>query len=296
MAPWIYIALAAQALNAVAFLVDKYLVGPRADVRPVIYAFYVGILSGPVVWLLPFGVVSWPDNQLIRLSLVTAVAYLSSLVFLYKSLRVADASDVAPIMGAVSALATLFFRWWILKDGLSDNFMLAFFLLVLGTILMSYFRFDKRSFFNVLLAGTLFGLATVWAKEIFTQTTFWNGFFWSRMGNVVVAIALLAQPSNCKAIFKHLHHATGQTKVLVVGNKILASLAFLLILWAIQLGDVSMVSAIGGMQFIFLIILALIFAKKFPDYFVETIRIRSALIQKIVAIALIVCGYFLLFS
>lgn len=292
---WLFIALAAQVLNAISFWIDKYLVGPRADVRPGIYAFYVGILSSFVIWLLPFGVVSWPNGQLLWRSLVTAVVYIFSLFFLYKSLRSSDASDVAPVMGAISALSALFFSWWILQDRLAGNFMMAFFLLVLGTILMSYFRFDHRSLTNVLLAGILFGLASVWMKEIFTQTTFWNGFFWSRMGNAVVAIAFLAWPANFWAILGHLRRSTGQTKALVAGNKVLASLAFLLILWAIQLGDVAVVNAMGGMQFVFLIILTLIFAKKFPYYFIDAVKVKSALTQKIVAITLIVGGYFLLF-
>lgn len=292
---WIYIALIAQIFNAVVFLMDKYLVGPRAEVRPGIYGFYVGILSGLVIWLLPFKVISWPDSNLIWLSMVTAVAYLASLLFLYKSLRVSDASDVAPVMGAVSALSTLFFSWWIIGDKLSDNFLMAFLLLVLGTILMSYFRFDKRSFFGVLLAGILFGLSSVLIKEIFSQTTFWNGFFWSRMGNVAVALGLLLWPANFRAICRHLHHSKGQTKLLVVGNKMLAAFTFLLILWAIQLGDVSVVNAMGGMQFVFLIVLALVFSKKFPRYFPDSIKMKTALIQKVVATALIVSGYYLLF-
>lgn len=292
---WVYIALIAQVFNAAVFLVDKYLVGPRAEVRPAIYAFYVGILSGLVVWLLPFKVISWPSANLIWLSLATGFTYVVSLIFLYKSLRVSDASDVAPVMGAVAALSALFFSWLLLREQLTENFLMGFILLVLGMVLMSYFRFHNWSFVHVLIAGALFGLSSVLIKMIFTETGFWNGFFWSRMANVVIALLLLIWPKNFKAIFGHLRHSSGQTKSLVVANKVLAGFTFLLILFAIKLGDVSVVNAIGGTQFVFLIVLALIFAKKFPHYFPDSIKKKTALIQKVVATALIVLGYYLLF-
>ncbi|MDO8495751.1 MAG: EamA family transporter [bacterium] len=292
---WIYLVLVAQIINAGVFLTDKYLVGPHAKIRPLAYTFYVGIMSAVVVWTLPFGVVGWPTPMILLLSLATGVTYVASLLLLYRALQMAEVSDVAPVMGAVSALSTLFFSGIILREHLTENFMFGFALLVLGTGLMSYFRFKKHSLLNVLGAGALFGLSSVLIKLIFSQTEFWNGFFWSRMANVLIVLCFLLWPAWYKAIRGNFKNSPHHTKVLVVGNKVFAGLAFLLILAAINLGEVAVVNALGGLQFVILIIAALIFHRQFPLYFSESVHLKNALLQKVVATALIVFGYFILF-
>lgn len=295
MSFWILIALAAQFLNASVTLLDKYLIASKSVSRPVVYAFYISILSGVTVAILPFGLVGWPTLNVIWLSLATAFAYVFSILFLYKSLALADASDVAPVMGAMTAIATLFFSSLILSSGLTSNFLSGFVLLTAGTVLMSYFRFNWRSAFYVLLAGILFGLSSVIVKMVFNETDFWTGFFWSRMGNVAGAVFLLAWPDFRRAILQNISSSSAKTKFLVVANKALAGLAFLFILLAISLGDVSVVNAIGGTQFVFLILFALLFTKKFPNYFFESIHKPITVVQKAAATILIVVGYFVLF-
>jgi uncharacterized membrane protein len=85
------------------------------------------------------------------------------------------------------------------------------------------------------------------------------------------------------------------TKLAVIINKVLAGLAFILILYAIKLGEVSLVNALAGIQFVFLLILAVVFTKKFPEYFHEDISNRKIIVQKLVATVLIAAGLALLF-
>jgi len=192
---FIYIALAAQLLSAIVVLADKYLVtSNKAIQKPIVYTFYVAMLSGVVVVLLPFGVILPPNFTIIALSLAITAVFIPSLFFLYKSLKTADASDVAPIMGAVSAVSAAIFSYFILSVGLTGNFFNGFVLLVAGTVFMSYFRFKGWSGMYTVLAGVLFGLSAVLFKVLFNETTFVDGFFWSRMANVAGALALLLWP------------------------------------------------------------------------------------------------------
>lgn len=292
---WIYLALLAQLINAFVVLLDKFLLTSKNIIRPLVYVFYVSILSGVTILILPFRVVSWPNALVLWLSLASGAAFTFSIYFLYNALFSADASDVAPAAGAVSALATLFFSFLFLGGVLLGNFLLGFVFLVAGTALMSYFRFNRRVTGLVLLAGVFFALSAVTVKMLFNLTSFWNGFFWSRLGNVAVVLPLLLWPAHRHDFWRNAVASSPKTKFFVLASKFLAGLAFLLVLSAIKLGNVALVNAIAGTQFVFILLFALIFTKKFPKYFYETVHHHVAVIQKVLATILVVAGYFLLF-
>ena len=292
---WIYLVLVAQFINAVVVLVDRHLIVSPEIQKPVIYTFYVGIMSGVVVAVLPFGLVSIPSLSVIWFSFLAGVTFIASLFFLYSALKVSDASDVSPAVGAVSAISTLLFSAWLLRSNITDNFLYGFVLLVIGTLLMSYFRLSGKSAYFLVISGILFGLSSVLVKMVFNHTTFWNGFFWSRMANVIGVLLLLLLPANRRAIFGNVKKSPVATKWAILINKVLAGGAFILILYAIKLGDVSIVNALAGVQFAFLLILAIIFTKKFPEYFHEDIHNKKIIAQKLVATVLIAGGLALLF-
>ena len=290
---WIYLVFIAQILSGAVILLDKFLVSSRAISNPTVYTIFVGLLSGVVIVVFPL--VTYPTVNIVGLSFVIAFTYIFSIFFLYKSLKISDASDVAPVMGAVSAVATFGFSLVILGDALPSRFFVSFVFLVVGTLIMSHFRFSSRSVLYVVIAGVLFGLSSVYVKKMFLGTDFLTGFFWSRMANVVGALALLAWPSNFKAFLVTIKESSFNTKFLVVANKALAGTAFWLILVAIKLGEVSLVNAMAGMQFIFVLIFAFIFTKKLPRYFSEKVTEKNIFLHKFVSTALIVIGFFLLF-
>lgn len=298
---WIGLALLAQLINAGVVLLDKFLLTSKSIARPLVYVFYVSMLSGVAFLLLPFRLifphqlVFWPTMPVVWLSLATGAAFTLSIFFLYNALSSADASDVAPAVGAVSALATLLFSFLLLGNALTGNFLFGFVFLTAGTALMSYFRFSRKVTLFVLCSGIFFALSAVLVKMLFAATPFWNGFFWSRLGNVAVALPLLFWPDNRKVFRHNFQVSTLQTKFLVLVSKLAAGIAFLLILTAISLGNVTLVNALVGTQFVFLLLFALIFTKRFPGYFYETVHHHRAIIQKVLATLLIVAGYFLLF-
>ena len=291
---WVYLIIIAQLLNAVVTLVDKYFVTSTLIGKPVVYAFYIGGMSGVAILLLPFGVVSAPTVTVFWLSLVAGVSYTFSLLFLYKSLKLSDASDVAPALGAVSAVATLGFSFMFLGGSLTGNFLYGFVLLVVGTFITSYFHLTKKATLFLIVAGVLFGFSTIFLKELFNQTSFWNGFFWSRLANVLGVMLLLLWPANARAIRDNIKASSVGTKTAVIANKTIAGFAFLMILYAIKLGDVSVVNALIGVQFAFLLLLTILFTKRFPQYLYETTH-RHAVARKVMATAIIVIGLGFLF-
>jgi uncharacterized membrane protein len=81
----------------------------------------------------------------------------------------------------------------------------------------------------------------------------------------------------------------------VLGNKALAGLAGLLIFKAVELGDVSLVQALAGLQFVFLTLFAILVGHKEPLCCVgEHCEVRAR-IQKLISMSIIVTGFVLLF-
>lgn len=290
MPTWILLAIAAQFLTAISVFVDRYvLVHAKGIGRPVVYAFYVSLLSGFVLVLLPFGVISVPSTTILGLSFVGALTFIASILLLYSALRQSPASDVMPVIAAFSAITSFLLAHLWLESGLPTQFVAACVLFIIGTLLISRFRFTKRSLALVICSGVLFGTTAFIFKLIFLHTTFLDGFFWSRMANVLGALLLLLWPANARAIFHGSRESSHQTKWIVVGNKTLAGVASALILFAISLGSVSVVNAMSGLQFAFLPVIAFVFADRFPIVLRAEIHTHG-LRHKLFGIALIVFG------
>ena len=154
-----------------------------------------------------------------------------------------------------------------LHQDLPRAFLPAFILLVIGTVLISHFKLTWNSLGLVVVSGVFFAASAVLIKLIFQETDFINGFFWSRMTNVIGALSLLIVPANRRAIFHGYRSSSQKLKWLVVSNKALSGVAVFLTLAAISLGSVSVVQAMAGLQFVFLLGFGYLSAAWFPAIF-----------------------------
>jgi drug/metabolite transporter (DMT)-like permease len=292
---WIAFVLIGQLLNTVVVLLDRYIVSSKKVASPAVYTFYVSLCSIFVVAMLPFGAITIPSVTTMWLSLAAAASYIISIYFLFTSLRSSPPFDVVPVVGGVAALSTFFFSFLFLDQGLPSHFFPGFIILTLGMLLISHFNFSWSSFFALAISGLTFGLSTTLVKLLFLHDTFANGFFWSRMGNVVGALAMIIVIPH---LLSHLHSDEDRSprtgKYLVILNKIIAGLAFFCILLAIKSGDVALVSALSATQYIFLFLFAFFFSSMFPEYLDRSIH-KHELLRKITATSLIVIGFFVLF-
>ena len=259
---WLGLAIGAQFLSAVSVLIDKHIVA-RAQFlgQPIVYAFYVSLLSGFVFVFLPFGVVEWPSLAVFSYSVAAAGTFIGALFFLYSALKIAHASDVAPVVGAVSAMTTVLFASILLDGDFTVALLTPIAFLVVGTALISHFHFSRTAVWYVILGGIFFGVTALIMKFIFLETSFFNGFFWSRAMNVALALLLLLVPSVKAAIYHGGAKSSQHAKLLVIGNKIIGGSASVLTAFAISLGSVSVVNSLAGLQFVFLFFLTYIIAQ-----------------------------------
>lgn len=310
MSLWIVLVVAAQFLNALVALVDKYIVTSSSVVlRPLAYAFWVSVLSAGSIIVFFFGWVSVPidgleiptfanvhaPSLLVAALCVTAgYSFFTALLSFFTALKQSDASDVVPVVGGLSAFFTLLLSFTFLVTTLSRTFFLGFAFLVLGTVLISRFRFTWRTMLSCVHAGIMFGVHYVAIKALFNATNFDTAFFWSRLAIVAVALSMLLIPEYYEKIMLRTREARARDGLIVFGNKLLAGVASILVLKAIEHGDVSLVQALGGLQYLFLLIVSVLFGPFIAKDFGENVSMRDVL-HKSIAIPLIAVGFFLLF-
>jgi hypothetical protein len=262
---WLALAVGAQFINAVSVLIDRHIVVRAEHIgKPIVYAFYVSLMSGFVVVIAPFGLISWPTTVVVLLSLAQAFAFLGAIFFLYSALRSARASDVAPVVGAVSAITSLVLAGVWIDGDITIRLLPPVVLLVAGTALISSFHFRGSALRHALLAGALFGVSILLAKLVYLETAFLDGFFWTRTMCLIAAGTLLIVPPWRTAILRGGKHSSGNAKALVISNKVLAGVAGVMTALAVSMGSVSIVNALAGLQFVFLFFFAFVFAETMP--------------------------------
>lgn len=298
---WILFAIISYFSNAVTAIIDKFLL-KRSIPSVMAYSFYVGLLSVFAVILVPFGV-EWPGWQTVILDLVPGIIFFWTVYFFVVAVKKYEVSRVVTMIGGFAPIFTLFLSFVLLGDKLGQVQLLAFVFLVAGGVLISFKKNKeekrrRKSFVGIeisLLSALVFALYYVSAKFIFSgDQPFISAFFWSRMGSFLMAVFVLAVPVWRNSILGARKAAGAKGGALFVFNKVLAALAFILLNKAIELGDVSLVNAIQGVQYAFLLVLAVILSHKYPKVLEEHLT-RSVIIQKIAAIILISFGLALLY-
>jgi len=309
---WLVLATLGQFLSAVVVFIDKYIVtDTKVLPRPFVYAFYSCLLTGfwvliYVIGYIPgleflniprFDAIEKPTIQVIGMSFLAAYTFFMALVSLYGALRSAEAVNVMPIIGAVSALSTLGLSYLFLEIFLSTNFIWGVVILILGTLMVAQIIPDKFTLLTMVHSGFFFGLHYITMKGLFLETNFEDGFFWSRIGLVLFALSLLMVPT-------YYHRITEQTKqtedkaragILVLIAKILAGISAFLLLKATDQGDVTVVQALDGLKFVFILLITILFGHLLPDSAATTERRHDAFIRQVLYVAIITVGYFILF-
>lgn len=308
---WILLAAGAQFFNAIVAIIDKYLVtDEKALPRPFVYAFYSLLVTGGwaiiyVVGLLPgmaaigvpqFSNIVTPTIQVVGMSFLAAYTFFMALVSLYSALKQADASDVMPVIGAVSAMSTFGMSFLFLGATLTANFIWGVILLAIGTLLVSQFRFSGSIILNTVHSGLFFALHFIAMKGLFQETSFDDGFFWSRVGFVLFALSLLLVPNYYQKITAQTKSTSKKTGVLVFANKVMAGVAAFMLLKATDWGDVAVVQALDGLKFVFIFVLSLTFGRFIPQAAGENDHDLKTIMRKLLYVAIICIGFVMLFK
>ncbi len=318
---WLIVAITSYFISAGVYVADKFLLSKQFH-SSVVYAFYVGIWSIFNVILLFLS--PWrPNFSQLAVDLAAGALFLITLVFWYKALHQSEATRVVPIVGALTPIFSLLLSALFFGDILTATEFIAFFILIFGGILISIkqtkvsqikriikqlrywlghftgeihaeHRPMRRLIINSTLSAFLFACFYVLMKYIYSRQPFIGGFVWSRFGTFLAAVLILARPKWRQLIQARRQHAS-QPKHLAffVFIRLAGALAFILLNWAISLGNVALVNALQGTQYLFLILLVLLISSQFPRILKEELG-REVLVQKIIGVMLVSLGLWVL--
>ena len=144
-------AVAAYFLLAIASTVDKLLMTGRIP-HPVVYAFFVSVLSIIALVLAPFGMQLLPLDGLL-ISLLSGLFLTGALLFFFTAVNDNDATRVVPFVGGIVPLFTVVLAYFFLGERFDTRHFLAFLILVVATVFISV-DIDKRGRLKGMLAGS----------------------------------------------------------------------------------------------------------------------------------------------
>jgi len=286
---WLYLALTAYFINSIVFIIDKHLLAGHIP-KYHAYSFGVAILSLSSLLLLPLGV-SWQGLAYFLIAISSGAAFFVGLMFLYKSIKESDVSVSATQVGTMAAIFTYILSIVILKEPIHLINSFAFIFLILGILLLG--KIEKHIFISAILAGLLLGCSYVLLKFTFNEGGFINGLFWTRMGFVGSAFLSLASGHVRYEVKSVYRNAPNRSKFLFVFNKFLAGIGFIILYFSINLGSVSLVNALLGIQFLFTFILVLLLRDRVPG--IREKLDKTTLTAKIIGITSVLVGFVILF-
>ncbi|MBP6881454.1 MAG: EamA family transporter [Candidatus Pacebacteria bacterium] len=308
---WILLATAAQFVNAVVAILDKYIVSDEKLLpKPFVYAFYSCLVTGG--WIIIFFLgwipglsdlgmpslenVTRPSLEVVAMAFLSAYTFFIALVSMYDAFRRADTSTAMPIIGSVSALATFGLSYLFLGATLHEGYVVGVILLAVGTMLVAETLPKVNVIVQVIHSGLFFALHYITMKGLFMITSFDDGFFWSRIGFVLFTLSLLLVPAYFDKIKEQTAHTTRKAGEVVLLTKVLAGIAAFMLLKATDLGEVSVVQALGGLQFVFILLIGLFFAQWLPEAATDRDARPHVFFQRLLYVVVILIGFVVLFT
>lgn len=301
--PWLLIATLAYLLIALQSTLDKFLLSSRRVGHPATYTFYSGLLSLTALVLFPFGF-HLVAARTAAFEILAGAVFSYGVLFLFFAIRDHEASQVVPVAGAVTAVATYFFSFLLLGERLSRSELGGIIFLIIGGLFISL-DFSKKArrriflgFEFSFLAGLLLALAYTWFKKFFDADNFVNVYIWTRLGLMFGAASLLLWPAWRKAVWSSLRRfrkpagEDAHSGILFVFNKAVGGIGSFLLNYAISLGSVTLVNALISLEYAFIFFLVWGFSFWVAKIFDER-RDWLTLIQKLAALVVIAAGMFL---
>lgn len=317
---WIVIAIEAYLINAGVYVADKFLLSKKIH-SSIAYAFYVGVWSVFNVCLLFLG--PWvPTPRELILDLLAGFLFVVTLVFWYKALHQSEASRVVPIVGALVPIFSFVLSFVFLNETLSKTQFLAFVILICGGILISIkqtkvywyqqvirrfreiigdivgeipasVRPTSRLLVNSIAAAVFFAVYYVLMKHIYMTQPFIGSFVYSRLGSFLGVILMLCVPDWRYAIVNQQKGSkTPKNMLFFFAVRLSAAAAFIMINWAISVGNVAIVNALQSVQYLFLFLIILLVSVKFPKVLNEQLG-GGVFLQKLIGVAMICLGMYL---
>jgi drug/metabolite transporter (DMT)-like permease len=304
---WLIVVIGGYLFGAVANILDKFLLGSKRISSAPVYAFYVGMFGLGAFVLAPFGL-TIPSNDIMLLCLISGVLFFVGILLIYFAFEIAEASRVAPVVGATVPLVIFALSIMLGLEQFSMWQILGVASLIFGGLLISFdlpLKIGNKKFFSgfyyAFAAGFVMAIAYLMFKNISNHESFITWYIWTRVGCFLAACGLLLLPKWRKNILNSFHSAKKNQKqafttgVIFLGNKIVGGISTYMLNFAIGLGSVTLLNSLVSIQYVFVLVIVAILSKTKAHVFQEKLLFWDWA-QKVAAIAIIAVGMTLIYK
>jgi len=286
---WFFIAVIAFFFLALASVIDKFLL-TKTKIVPVSFAFFISLGGLLTTILLIFEKnFFFPQAWLLEVVL-GGLTYFFGLYFMFKAVAVSEISKSNPLIVSLTPIAAFLLSWSLGLDLLKPAKILGVILIIIGSYYLSQVgskntRINKKAWLYIIIAGLLLGATNVYSKIAYDNLPFINALVWLRWSSFVIGVIFVSLIGKWPEIFfKNKEKKVKTIKlawlVFVIGQ-VAGSIGVMLQQWAIDLGNVILVSALNGLQFFFVILLVYLFSKFMPQVIKEDVQ-KKYLAKKII--------------
>jgi drug/metabolite transporter (DMT)-like permease len=289
--------LLAYFLNGVSVVVDKVLLSKDIP-DPLVYIFYFCLVGFLAIFFIPLTHV--PSVQVFLLASTYTLLWLGGAFCMFKALRIGLVERVIPVIGTLIPIFLLANA--VLQNQITYNQIWAVVFLILGIISVTLPNWKggikKEEIFFVFISSLLFAISYIVLRQAYQLDNFSTVFVWSRFVLIPIAIILLLFPRFRRKIITNNHHSpklamTSKVGMLFVFGQVAGGLGELLLTYSVNLANPALVNSLQGSEYVFLFIMSILLAKKYPQAFKEKLS-KLALSGKIFGIIFIALGLYIL--
>ncbi|MBU1130528.1 DMT family transporter [Patescibacteria group bacterium] len=279
---WFIIAIISVFLFAVTAVVDKFLLS-KSPLIPISYAFVIsllGALASVVLVIFEKGFY-FPAQHFLALFIGGAGFYFA-VYFMYLAVVKNEVSRVNPMINSLAPVVIYFLTMVLAVELISARKLLGAAVVISGGYLLSQVglkkaQLHKSALVLIILAAIMFGISNTFSKMAYDQLPFLTSFIWIRWLTLLTALVFTTLIGGWSKIsFKRKKQRQTPAKkknpwpALVIGQ-VSGGAAVILFQYAIKLGSVTIVTALQGLQYFFLLLLTILLSKKFPQILQEAI-------------------------
>ena len=287
---WPILVLISAFIYSLVNIIDKVAISKEFK-DPILATFIYGVIAlisfGSIGFFVDVGV----SYLVLILSLLTGVLSCGGVYLYYYILKKVEVSSFMPLL-SVSPIFVLILAFIFLGERLSAMNYIGIAVLIGGAIMISLNEHKLKLGFNKLFLLTfgvilIFAVGAVLIKFLTFSASVWQILFWGGIGSGIITLPLILfpHPHIRKRAKKGVEHLILSNFLTVVG----AAFVF----FAISLGPVSLVSALGRVKLLFVLFEASLLSIFYPKILKEKVS-KKVFFEKLFAIIVIIIGAFLI--
>lgn len=261
---WLLLTILAAILWSFTNLMDSDLLERRRQ-NPNVLTFVTGVFGSLPVLLIPLFALSTPSRDVVLAALLAGAIGLFVYWPYYKALERTHTANVI-LLWNLAPVFVVFFTWFFLGEQLAPHEYVALILLIASSFLTSYqptasHRIPLKAAAWMVLASVTTAVEYTLLGYVFERLPIMEGIAWVSVGILVATVAI---PVFVPAVRQQVTRAAASTRLRerFAVNELLDLTANILRQAAIRLGPVGLVSAVGGLQPLFVLLFGPLFKTK----------------------------------